>query len=302
VFFMSGIVLLVVADVPARLGEFFADSLNGTQSGNQVTVAPLGSLAEGVGSMGTSGPGETAGGYGDPIAETAGISGDIIPTALTVGPGGEETAGGLGVEGADVLASTTALDNLAQDILEAGGDRKLAQMITDLANKGQEMAAVQASMPRRGMTEAAKNKIYDAVGQLKGSGGLKDQYNQQLAAVRDYLAANPNALRNIPGGQSIIEGESGTINQIIDSLQTDVAERLKPGGGTTSTGGRRVMADGGGEEILVEDVIVTGGNAAGTQNSSNNVCRQGGNTQQCVQTGPPGSNTGNMSGTTTGGG
>jgi hypothetical protein len=294
VLFSAGLIMLLITNAPERLSKFFERGMNGSRSGDTVAVAPLGQLPAGS---------NLPGWYGAPGGEeTAGNRGSktIPPSVLPYGGEAEllpsETSGGMGLE-IRPLASSAGLSDLAQELRESGADPALIDLVTRLANKGHEMASVQSSIPRKGdLTNAAQ--IMESIAKLKGEGGLKDEYNRQLGELRNYLANNPNALSHIPGGQSIIEGESGRIAAIIESLQADVKLNNLPNFGYF---GYMPVPTG----PITGEVTVTGGDAAGTQTSSNTVCQSGGNIGVCVHFGTSdngGNNAGNSNQGGNGGG
>ncbi len=264
VFFMAGLVLIMVSDLPDRLSRFITDTMNGTQDGGTINVQPLGTLASGQGYAI-----ETTGGAGyEARVPGSGDSSD--------GYGSTETAGGLGDQQTGQGGRDNRLNRIADDLRDKNPE--LANLVTQLANLGHDAARLQKEMPNIALIGTANaEKIMDIYRQLKGAGGILEQFKAKLDAV---MASNPDAAT-----RAKIQAEADRIIAIIERIevQYDLSDDLLLEPQPYDAYQDRLYAR---EERMGRGsgtVSTSGGDATGTETGSNNTCSQGGNQSSCNQ-------------------
>ncbi len=172
VLFVAGALLALIGDVPGRLAEYFADTMNGSAEGGTVFVEPLGS-----GALPNASPPRNP--YPRQITLANGTVIDLptFPDLAT----SIETAGGAGTT--DILAQN--LETIVKSLQDAGeiSDEEANELLR-LARQGHEIATVQ-----RLIEEAAAN----ANGDYKAFRQARVMYDGQERSVNkllDFIAAS----------------------------------------------------------------------------------------------------------------
>jgi hypothetical protein len=211
-----------------------------------------------------------------------------------VPPGGQvETAGAIGGELTTQFSNT--LEQIAQQlesIDEYDDYANLTQMITDLANKGHQIADLQGDMTQEfqeillqmgaddsainnfGMEFQGSSNIPDQLADelnpyltaINGLNGLSSQLDQQLITFQNELQNYPDLVNNNPELFALIDLEVNQIKAIADGVGID---SNSPSAWETQF-----------ENVHSHFSLTT--NASLTEQSANTVCNSGGSTSQCV--------------------
>ncbi len=270
-FFLSGIIIIVVGDVPGRISAFFTDTVDATMVGTTAEVETIGELSTEkyalqqqimAGTVRRIG-GERTSLYDrtDEICFSSGMCLNIpVISNSTVAA---DTAGGLGGDLAIELAGT--FEQIATQLEAADIDPTITQYVTMLSRNGHDIGTLMQEVAGAcEVTPCDPSPDNREIGEFRSR---KMSFQNRFNVLNGYLEQHPSALDAFPEAQDIITLEAQQIMAIANGTNYD--ENYDTSSQSSS-------------ETVVSYDIETGNYAELVNQSANDICQQGGDTGRCV--------------------
>ncbi len=224
-FFLSGIIIIVVGDVPGRISAFFTDTVDATMVGTTAEIKTIGELSAEkyalqqkimAGTVSRIG-GERTPLYDrtDEVCFSSGMCLDI--PVISNSAGVADTAGGLGGDLAIKLAST--FEQIATQLEDAGMDPTIVSYVTMLSNGGHDIGtSMQVIAEACEVTPCSPSVISSEISSFNSG---KSSFQNRLNLLNTYLDQNPSALDAFPKARDIITLEAEQIMAIANGANYD---------------------------------------------------------------------------------
>ncbi len=243
----------ILTDVPGRMAQYMADTLNGEQAGVSIAVRPLGSdalagmrnggQADGPPGMVENTPfprssARTGPGYAS--TQRACFGSGLCLDIPEVSGSPLDTTGGLGDGLTHQLADV--LDQMAEQMERDGADSGMIDLVSRLANQGHTMGDHEKAMSDLmhscfgggGLLCENNPDVYRRTANMEKELRDKDAVLLEIhRQLHDYLAVNPNALEAYPEARQIIDLETQLISQIANNLHGAISHRTQEEAGHT---------------------------------------------------------------------
>ncbi len=298
VFFLTGVAVMIVGDVPGRISAFFTDSLEAEMHGTTAKVDSLGKLTPEeleLQKQIIAGEVTRIGGEREPLYErvdevcfASGMCIDI--PVITSSATAADTAGGLGGDLTQQFAAV--FDQIAEQLEAANMDPTVVSYVTALANGGHDIGdSMETIAEICEVTPCNPSRIEGEIDEFESE---TYSFKNRLRMLNRYLDAHPDALDAFPEAREVINMEAQQIIAIADganydpnTVTTSSTRRTTStstvtdsgftdnGDGTTTGSSGMVYTDSGdgstfttGDGSVVSDVTCEGDSCSGTQSTT----------------------------------